>query len=246
MPLSEPGFGPASFDGPLVITPAPTDRFVVRQADGVVRVETRAQIYTAEVGEQFLFPIDDDPITPSLAISATGTGFFGSGLNQIAVAVNAIERWEYVTQNFRGVTATGAPNLVNGPGTVGAPTYVYTNDINTGRFRAGVDIEAVAAGGVEVARFTEAAGVVQFIVASQNNIATPAFALGDGDSGILETADDVVVLASLSQNCMEYSGIGAVPLIAFYGAAAIALQTGVAVTSAGIHAALVNLNLITA
>jgi hypothetical protein len=45
---------------------------------------------------------------------------------------------------------------------------------------------------------------------------------------------------------MNFAEAGAAPLVAFYGTTAIALQTGVAVTSIGIHAALVALGLITA
>jgi len=45
---------------------------------------------------------------------------------------------------------------------------------------------------------------------------------------------------------MEFGGVSAAPELGFYGTAAIAQQTGVAVTDAGIHAALVALGLITA
>lgn len=68
----------------------------------------------------------------------------------------------------------------------------------------------------------------------------------DQDTGIGHRTDDICVLIAGAQNCMEFGEAGAAPLVAFYGTAAIALQTGVAVSSAGIHAALVNLGLITA
>ena len=68
----------------------------------------------------------------------------------------------------------------------------------------------------------------------------------DLDTGIGWRAADIGVLIAGAQNCMEFGEAGAAPLVAFYGTAAIALQTGVAVSSAGIHAALVNLGLITA
>ncbi len=68
----------------------------------------------------------------------------------------------------------------------------------------------------------------------------------DPDTGIGWRAANIGVLIGGAQNCMEFGEAGAAPLVAFYGTAAIALQTGVAVSSAGIHAALVNLGLITA
>ena len=246
MPLSAPATAIDFSAFAPVVTPAPTDEFVVRQADGVSRLETRLQIHTLEVGEQFFAPIDNDPLTPSIAISGTGSGLYGSALDIIRLSIAGVDNWIWTAGALQG-TFGGAPLMVPTSGLSSTvPVYAYRGDVNTGHASPALDEMVAIAGAVEVARFTEAAGIVQFIVRSQNNIATPAFALGDGDTGILETADDVAVLASLSQNCMEFSGIGSVPLIAFYGTAAIALQTGVAVTAAGIHAALVNLGLITA
>lgn len=68
----------------------------------------------------------------------------------------------------------------------------------------------------------------------------------DLDTGIGHRAADVGVLVAGAQNCMEFAAIAAAPAVGFYGTAAIVQQTGVAVTAAGIHAALVNLGLITA
>lgn len=68
----------------------------------------------------------------------------------------------------------------------------------------------------------------------------------DGDTGVGWRTDDIGVLIAGGLNVMEFGEAGAAPLMGFYGTAAIALQTGVAVSSAGIHAALVNLGLITA
>ncbi len=210
MPLSEPGFSAATFDGPLVVTPAPTDRFVVRQADGVVRVETRAQIHTLEVGEELL--------TPNFSIT---TAFMG--------AANA-GRSRFLPES---PSATN-PNIIP----VGT-------DIDTGIGRTGADQLSLVAGAVQVANCVEAAGLVQFILPLQNAIATPSLVVDGGSSGLFASATDIVVMASNSQNCMEYSGVGAVPLLGFYGTAAIAKQLGVAVTAAGIHAALVALGFIT-
>jgi len=45
---------------------------------------------------------------------------------------------------------------------------------------------------------------------------------------------------------LEFGEIAAAPALGFYGTAALVQQTGVAVTDVAIHAALVNLGLITA
>lgn len=223
------------------------DIFVCRQgALGDNVFCTQQQLVTMPVGGQFLAD-DGSALLPSYAfVNNTDMGFFRSGANLMQLSFSGSARWQF---GFGSIAAVGGTGITF---TSTAPTATIPNIIpvganpQTGVGHAGTDELSLIAGNVQVANLTEVAGVVQFIVPSQNNIATPAIAIGDGDTGILETADDVAVLASLAQNCLEWSGIGAVPLIAFYGTAAIALQTGVAVTAAGIHAALVNLGLITA
>jgi len=68
----------------------------------------------------------------------------------------------------------------------------------------------------------------------------------DLDTGIGRRTTDIGVLIAGGQNCMEFGESSSAPLVGFYGTAAIALQTGVAVSAAGVHAALVALGLITA
>lgn len=68
----------------------------------------------------------------------------------------------------------------------------------------------------------------------------------DRDTGIGHRTDDVGVLIAGAVNVMEFGEAGGAPLWAVYGTAAIAQQTGVAVTAAGIHAACVALGIFTA
>jgi len=306
MPLSEPGFGPASFDGPLVVTPAPTDRFVVRQADGVVRVETRLQIHTLEVGEHLILPQVNEPLTPTLVIDGGTSGFFASAANVIGCSINGTEVFEIATGFLRGTQDAGqSPRLAFGSLGVFEPGFCFHSDNNTGVGARGPDNGLLLAGGVAVADFVEAAGVVQFVLPLQNDAANPSLVIDGGNSGFFASAADTIVasingvaqfqffstnrfggvsgshpmmraatptdispslvpyrndsttgmgrrttdvgvLIGGAQNCMEFAAIAAAPGVGFYGTAAIVLQTGVAVTSAGIHAALVNLGLITA
>ena len=65
-------------------------------------------------------------------------------------------------------------------------------------------------------------------------------------TGVGHRTTSIGVLVAKSVNCLEFGGVGDVPQLGFYGTAAISKQTGVAVTDAGIHAALVALGLIAA
>lgn len=69
---------------------------------------------------------------------------------------------------------------------------------------------------------------------------------GDLDSGLGSNGQDTLTLVAGGLDCINIAEVGAARKIGFYVTAPIVLQTGVAVTLAGIHAALVNLGLITA
>ena len=70
--------------------------------------------------------------------------------------------------------------------------------------------------------------------------------LSDTDSGIGSGAADQVDLIAGGLSCMAVRETAAARQIGFYVTAPISLQTGVAVSAAAIHAALVALGLITA
>ena len=68
----------------------------------------------------------------------------------------------------------------------------------------------------------------------------------DVDTGIGWSAGNVANLVAGALECMEFASVSSAPAVGFYATAAIIKQTGVAVTPAAIHAALVNLGLIAA
>ncbi len=68
----------------------------------------------------------------------------------------------------------------------------------------------------------------------------------DTNTGLGTNGVDVGVLIAGGVNVLEFGEIAAAPALGFYGTAALVQQTGVAVTDVAIHAALVNLGLITA
>ncbi len=69
---------------------------------------------------------------------------------------------------------------------------------------------------------------------------------GDTNTGIGQPAADAVNMVAGGLNCIEARETGSAAQVGFYGTTPVSQQTGVAVSAAGIHAALVNLGLITA
>lgn len=100
------------------------------------------------------------------------------------------------------------------------------------------------AGGSLQARVAGGPGILNEATTAVNPTLVPN--IGDPDSGIGSPGLDQISLVAGALDCINISEAGAVRQIGFYVTAPIALQTGVAVSSAGIHAALVALGLITA
>lgn len=245
MPLSEPGLTAGDFNGPLVVTPAPTDRFVVRQADDVVRVETRLQIYTAEAGEVFLA---DAGLVGAPGIARNGdpnTGVFFPALDQMAFTAGGVEGARI--EETAGVVQFIVP-LQNLEGT---PSIAF-GDGDTGFFEPVDDQINITVNGnttffFNTGSFVGNAALGVQIVNENVSDTNPVYVFrSDTDTGLGRRTADIGVLIAGGVNIMEFGEAAAAPLMGFYGTAAIVLQTGVAVTSAGIHAALVNLGLITA
>jgi hypothetical protein len=86
---------------------------------------------------------------------------------------------------------------------------------------------------------------MMFEVASASN-PTLVPSLLDTDTGIGAAAADQLNLIAGGLTCISVRETAAARQVGFYVTAPISLQTGVAVSSAGIHAALVALGLITA
>lgn len=83
--------------------------------------------------------------------------------------------------------------LLLSAGSVGAPSYSFSGDPDTGVFNTALDQLGLVAGGVEIARLQESTED-QLIVspgAFLGSATLPALAFGDGDTGFLETFDDV-------------------------------------------------------
>ena len=69
-------------------------------------------------------------------------------------------------------------------GSLGAPSYSFVVDGNTGFYRPVDDAIGIVAGGVEMARFVEAVGIEQSLILNNDNTGLPDLgSLGDPDTG---------------------------------------------------------------
>ena len=108
---------------------------------------------------------------------------------------NANTQW-LVTKGISGLTD---PLLLSN-GSVGAPTYSFELDPDTGMFQNGADILGFAAGGFLPAQVdaSNGAGNLQLIITPDGPQATatfPALAFGDGDTGFHEPSDDQIAVS---------------------------------------------------
>ncbi len=123
-------------------------------------------------------------------------------------------------------------------------------DLNTNNFRIrfntgrGINDQ----NGNEQLTFTQAAGAVnQFTMQNAPTGLNPRFIVGGGDANIgMEIETKSAGELRLQPGNVDAIRMTNTPAIGFFGIAPVARPTGVAVTAAGIHAALVTLGLITA
>ncbi len=116
----------------------------------------------------------------------------GDGITYLATVANTT--WA----EFTIASGGGADPLLLGAGTVGAPTYSFSGDPDSGVFSTAADQLGLVAGGKEIARVQEVAGAEQFIISPgfiENNAALPALAFGDGDTGFFEESADLLVFS---------------------------------------------------
>jgi hypothetical protein len=146
---------------------------------------------------RLILPSGSSAGAPELKIGSGQTGFFASSATQLRITVNGTERFTVTNDIIQGFLA-GSGQLHNRVSSATVPTFTpNTNDGDTGIGRAGTDQLSLIAGGVEIARLTEAAED-QFIIspgALLGSAALPALAFGDGDSGFNEALDDNIQLS---------------------------------------------------
>lgn len=147
---------------------------------------------------QFIVPLQNNLSFPSFSFGDGDSGFFESADDNVNLSIAGLQAvfWDGASMQVTGrisvVNADGG-SMVNEAASTTNPTLLPIRtdvDSGIGADAGTVDTVSVIAGGVQVGIFREVAGVVQFIVPLQNNATNPSIAIGDGDSGLFEAADD--------------------------------------------------------
>lgn len=185
---------------------------------------------------------------PGLAFDGDlDTGIFSPGADEFGITAGGIEVARFI-ENI-GVVQMVLPQINDATN----PTLAFGAGANTGFFeqangQLSTTIEGIrrnfwtlqgifgnATGAWALADVT-ASATVPTVIANRNDL----------NSGVGARAIGAINLIANNLQCMEVAESGGNPQVGFYATTAIDLQTGVAVTAAAIHAALVALGLITA
>ena len=147
-------------------------------------------------GSQLILPSGSSAGNPALSFGAAANraGIFSSSASQMRFANSGVERFTMSTNNWQGFLA-GSARMVNRVASATVPTFVpNTNDDNTGIGGPGGDVLSLIAGGVEIARATEAAGANQFaVVASGASTVPDLTAIADPDTGFRWTGSNEII-----------------------------------------------------
>jgi len=205
------------------------------------------------VGNPALRNVNATGLVPSILPQKEdiNTGIGSVALDQLSLIAGSKEMLRLVET---GVATTD--QLIIGPagviGTAATPALAF-GDGDTGFYENSDDVLFVTLGtfgrflwtGNEY-RAANAAGPVVINEAATATVPTFAPNRADVDTGLGWGGTNELSLIAGALDCIQVSNVSSARRIGFYVTAPVALQTGVAVTDVGIHAALVNLGLITA
>ena len=186
--------------------------------------------------------IFDDSDTDSVQFDMDGTDF------NTTFPDGTTTDWNIGTVNLALAARVRTAN-----GAAGAPSHSFTGETNSGLYLQSSGSVGISCSGggnwlfQTTSMFANIAGGPQMMFEA-SSATNPVFCprLSDTDSGIGSGAADQVDLIAGGLSCMAVRETAAARQIGFYVTAPISLQTGVAVSAAAIHAALVALGLITA
>lgn len=232
-------------------TPAPDQVSLIAGAVEGLRVTEAAGLITIGPFGPLRAP-DGTAAAPSYSwLSDPDTGFFHVGSGFIGFSDNGTEQWRIGASLIQGL-GEGAgsgegPALFNRVPTNLLPTLLpRRDDTLTGIGSNALQELSLIVGAQEGLTVELDTGTVQVLVIA-GSAAKPAYSfITDKDTGITNLAADQLDFIAGGLSCMAIKETAAARQIGFYVTAPISLQTGVAVSSAGIHAALVALGLITA
>jgi len=230
---------------PAFIIDTETPAWHLRETSGPVN--EKLWRFEAAAGDlRFQVRLDNDSGGSSwLEVKRTGTTIDTILLSASDIAV--VGATMSVTAALSATTIT-LPQ-VNEPLT---PTFAF-GDGDTGFFEQADDVIGVSIAGTADFFFQDnsfrgalvgAGAVLNEVTSVTNPTLLPN--RGDFDTGIGSATSNKLSLIAGGLDCINIAEAAAARQIGFYVTAPVALQTGVAVTAAGVHAALVNLGLITA
>lgn len=196
-----------------VVTPVITDILLTRQAaDTEDRRYTRAQVYTLLTGEHLLLPQVDEVATPTLAWGDGDTGIYEVADDVLAMAIAGVRTFSFFSGGLNS-NITNAWQLLNEAATGTNPTlipHVGSPSTGIGAFAAGS--LSLVGQSVELLRGVgNASALLRQVIVSPGAVlgalATPALALGDGDSGLTEIADDALAVVTGGLEAVRYTGL---------------------------------------
>jgi hypothetical protein len=196
----------------------------------------------------------------------SGAGAGGGDAGEIIVSIGGSVQYRIdAGTGLHGETAAG-PVLRNvGASSVTPNLIPNRTDLNTGVGWRSADQGELIAGGVGAFTFAESGGVITntfrgnlqaaggggagpvlLNTSASASVPTVIPNQADPDTGLSRDTINGLTMIAGGLGCIRARNIGAARAVGFYVTTPIILQTGVAVTASGVHAALVALGLITA
>lgn len=195
-----------------VVTPVATDILLTRQAaDTEDRRYTRAQIYALLSGEHFILPQVDEVATPTLAFGDGDSGVYEVADDVLAVAIAGVRTFSLFSGGLNS-NITNAWQLLNEAATATNPTLIpHVGEPGTGIGANAAGSLSLIGQSIELVRGVgNASALLRQVIISPGAllgaIATPALALGDGDSGLTELIDDQLSVVSGGILAVRYTG----------------------------------------
>lgn len=152
---------------------------------------------------QIIVPQANTPAAPTIAFGDGDTGFLESSDDEIAIAHGGSTWWYFSNGSFTSATTYGA-FIRRAAGSNIVPNFSFRSDTDTGIGRAADDQLSLIAGATELMRIT----TTQALLPLSNTPATPTLAFGDGDTGLYESADDELSVATIGLQRWIYTGNG--------------------------------------
>jgi hypothetical protein len=122
-------------------------------AGGARFLTATTSVIQSELTHRF---VNGSAATPSISFTSDpDTGIFGTGGNELAFATNGTLRFDIRTGDILCRLPLTGPD-----GTAGAPSYAFENDTDTGLYRIGSGVVAIATNSVAGFSVSESAGVV--------------------------------------------------------------------------------------